>query len=112
MEDNDKNNYHLTYMGQDGRKVQFHVVGDKNNTYDILDIQESMTDEEVEMQLSENQYAQDELFKFLNGKVLLLYGNKIGTNIQIEKVLKKKMGDKYIYTVVYVGSNGRYEIQM
>ena len=49
MEDNDKNNYHLTYMGQDGRKVQFHVVGDKNNTYDILDIQESMTDEEVEM---------------------------------------------------------------
>ena len=52
------------------------------------------------------------MFKFLNGKVLLLYGNTIGTNIQIKKVLKQKVGDKYLYTIIYVGSNGRYEIKI
>ena len=99
-------------MSPDGRKVDFHVVGDKNGTFDILDIDESMMDEYEERMLSEKEYASDDLFKFLNGKVLLLYANKIGTNIQIEKVLKQKIGDKYLYTIIYVGSNGRYEIKI
>ena len=32
-------------MSPDGKKIMFHVVGDKNGTFDILDIEESMMDE-------------------------------------------------------------------
>ena len=51
MDGQDENNYHLTYVSPDGRKIDFHVVVD-NGTYDILDINESVIDENEERMLS------------------------------------------------------------